>query len=662
MFSQPSSLDYKKPAVLFSIGLCLVVLIYWIPYIPNWFTFIHMWRAETAASILLLVTLGYAAYHYGGSSVSLVLSRDEIKFIVLPVLAFIIWSGISMAWAQSWKSALHHTLVWSMYLIFYLIVRHLINGDRNYGRLVTMLTVSFVLISIPAVIEYCAFLAFGGSSTLGLRYAKYGEPINTILPLLIAGTLRLSGRRFALGAAAVVALWLLIFCTFGRINVILFLAGLIAVAAAVFVFKQFHRYRRKMAFIVLTIILAPLPLHLFLLFASAPEIVAVSRFAGNEVTNSSKNFRKLMNSLSLEMFLANPVTGIGADNFGQQVNNYRASYALENPGDVNLANAENEIPERAHNEFLQVSTELGSVGGLILLWLLGSILLMAFRAFRDSKKSLIPLAALIGTSLFLASSVVSSYSFRFVQNGFFFFFVLAVGARFLLKEKGIPEIKPLTAGSLRLGYAFGIAICLTLLSCNIVRVTAVYLSERANNVSSYGAAAEFLNAAVRLDNENANIERSWGMRLIHEARFADAAPHLERSIDLGLARSVDFSYLATAQALANDIPAAEKTFERAANLYPRSTFVLTRYAAILKTNGKEIESAKALLHARQINKREANTWWLVLTESPTAASIKASGSEDYSAVMDLKPLDALYAVVREREIRNPEEKFNFNPR
>ena len=61
--------------------------------------------------------------------------------------------------------------------------------------------------------------------------------------------------------------------------------------------------------------------------------------------SSSNGFRKLMLELSAEMLQAHPLTGIGGDNFGTEVNKYRILHSEKYPADPYLAYGENEIPE-----------------------------------------------------------------------------------------------------------------------------------------------------------------------------------------------------------------------------------------------------------------------------------------------------------------------------
>lgn len=657
------TIDIKQPGLLFCLGWAVVMLALTVAIPPVWNTFMHPWRVDLIASLFLFGTLSYGLYCHREKVSKLNISRDELNLLVFPISAFILWSAISIMWAPSWKSAVHHTLVWSEYLIFYIAVRQILAGETNYGRLLKMLSLTLAFFAVLAVFAYCALLVYGTGTSIGIVYAKYGEQVNTIFPLLTVGVLRLSGKRFIQGTIVLAVLGLLVFCSLGRTNLILFSFGTLATALTIFCFKRFHKYRLKMAVVAVVLVLAPIPFHLLSLISDDPDVPFVSRVADEAGISSSNNFRKLMMSLSMEMFAAHPVIGVGADNFGLEANKYRAAYAAKNPDNGNLAQAESDIPERAHNEYLQIMAELGFVGGAIFLWLLGGVGVMVFRAFKRRRTiSLFPIAALLGIVIFLTSSLVTSYSFRLIQNGFVFFFVLAVAAKLLLKDNvGDKCVTPLNLSrtQLRLGYAVGIVACCLLMAYSAVRVTSVMYATKADHTANLNEAIPFYKTAMQLDDENPEAPYFLGLRLVDNGRYSAAVPFLEDSIRIGKARSADFSFLATAQLLAGDPAGAERTFAAASALYPRSPFVLTRYAALLRDNGKDEESAIQLERAKLINAKQANTWWIMITVSPQAAADQAIRSNDHAALMDLQPQASMYAMKAEREIRFPRERFKF---
>ena len=160
--------------------------------------------------------------------------------------------------------------------------------------------------------------------------------------------------------------------------------------------------------------------------------------------------------------------------------------------------------------------------------------------------------------------------------------------------------------------------------------------------------------AMRLDDENPDARGNLGMRLLRSRRYNEAIPYLESAISMGRAPSAEFSYLATARALAGDNNGAEKTMASAVSLYPRSPFVLTRYAAILEKNGKPSEAAAVFNQALKIDERATRAWRALIVSGPKSASDLAARDPSYLPVEELRPQSGIVAVVTERFIRFPE--------
>jgi O-antigen ligase len=655
-----SSLD--RPTLGFLIGLAVVMLALWFPFIPAWQTFIHMWRVEIAGSGLLLCSLIYFALRAGGAQADSFpdVRRDELKFVILPIIAFITWSLLSALWAPSWKSAVHHSLIWAEYLIFYIVFRHLLERDRGLKALLTVFVLTLVLYSLPAIVEYCAYLSFGGQTTIGVRFAKYGEQVVTLMPLVLLGVVRTRGRQFAIGAAVVMVLWLLIFCSLGRANYLLFGAVIVSLFVCVWISKRYRKYAPRFALLVALLVAAPVPLHVFSLFAADGTVPALARLNDTQSLNDSNNFRKLMISVSGGMIRDNLLVGIGADNFGMQVNGYRKAYGAANPDDIDLSTAEAEIPSHAHNEFLQIAAELGVVGVAIFCWLLIGLIILGIRALQRVRSgSLYPAAAILGLGMFLASSLVSSYSFRVMQNGIVFFFVLAVAATFLAgsrkNEKSTASVA-FSPTTLRFAAATAIVACVGLLVYTAVRLSSVIITARANQTQSVQDALPLYELAMMLDDENPDARHNLGMRIFRGRGYARSVPYLESAILIGRAPSAELSYLATAQSLSGDPAAAEATMKMASELYPRSPFVLTRYSTLLESHGKHDEAGALFNRAKQINERAAITWRAAITRGPKALSEMAARDSAYMHVMELTPQGSIYAVITERFIRFPEEQ------
>ena len=647
------------PGLPLFIGLAVVLLANWIPFIPAWSTFIHIWRVDLTASVFLLITLSYLIWHSGSIAIPLAPSSRERRWIVFPIVIFIAWSALSVTWASSPRSAIHHTLVWAEYLIFYLLVRHLVDHRDNFRRLLQTIAIVLVLFALPAVIEYAGTMTVSGESTLRGRYAKYGEQIITILPLLIIASLRLPRRAFHVSLAVICILWLLIYCTAARINVLLFIFAFVFTFLPVFAIRRFHRYRARLAVCGLALILAPVPFLALSWSLGDPDIPIANRLADTSGNEYSNGFRLLMNSVSVEMIRSKPLFGVGADNYGFEFNTFRRQHALIDPADENLAYGEFGIVGRAHNELLQVAAELGVIGIAIITWLLAGLAFLAVLSVKHARtQSLYPLAAILGLGMFLVSSLVSSYSFRLMQNGFVFFFVLAVAAKILFRREDQTPAQAVARHPhrLKLAYAFGILACIGLTGYSLVRVASVVVTEMANSTRSTEESMPLYELAMKLDGENPDVRQNLGMRLLRRQRYAEAVPYLESSIEIGRAQAAEFSYLATAKSLSGDLAGAEATMKNAVELYPQSPFLLTRYATLLEANGKKGESGPVFHRAKQIDARAASSWRALIQSGPKALSEIAAKDDSYLQVSELHPESSLFAVVTERYIRFPDEQ------
>lgn len=652
--------DQSKLFRIFGAGLAIVLLSLWLPFIPDWLTFVHVWRVELFASVFLFIVLALILVRGEKADWSDLFSWEERRFIIYPIVALVFWSALSGIWAESWRSAVHHSLVWAEYLIFYCIVRHFLNTDGHYRKLLGILSGVLFLYALPAISGYVAIMFFGGANTLGVRFSRFGEQVIMILPLLIVGTIINWKKDRWLGLTAIAGLWLLLLCSMSRANIFLALVVTILITITVPAIQRYRRYAAKLAVVIVVLASCSVLLNVPSLLPTGQATPIAGRFSDSASLADSNGFRKLMAALSLEMIVDRPITGIGADNFGFQVHRYRESFAATNPDNVLLTYAENEIPERAHNEYLQIVAELGFIGGAIFLWFLAGIGLIGWRAVTTlGRRPLIAPAAAIGLVGFLAAGLVTSFSFRLIQNGFVFFFVLAVAAKALTKDKTKTRDarNPGFSIPLRPACAVGICVCLSLAIYSSVRVASVIVQERASFTADPETAHALYGQAMRFDPENPTALSSRGMRLFRDQKFSEAIPFLSTSISMGLNSSTSYSYLASAQLLAGDSAGAEDTMRRAALIYPRSVFVLVRHSVLLNENGQESESATAFEKASGLNPRAAAAWRTLITEGADKVSRNATPSNSESMqVMDLLPRSAMFAVMSERLIRHPEER------
>jgi O-antigen ligase len=641
--------------ILFCLGWGMILLLPILPILPDLQTFILPWRAEFVGAILFTAVLLYLFVKNPQIQLE-AFSREELYFIVLPIFVFIVWSILSITWAESPKAVLHHTIVWFLYLLFYLTNRFLLQSKKAEEISLIIVGLAIAFIGIPPILEYAAFVAESGNSTIGLRYSKYAELVNVVFPVFFAWTLHLKGKKFWLGFSTLIIIELLVISSVSRAGLILFCFSVMGITVLSFVVKNFFPFRKRVLAILLGFAISAVAIHT-LGFLNKSTIPMIGRVT-DESTSISTNVRPFFVAVSWEMIKDSPIIGFGADNFGILFDKFRAEYADKNPTSEYLAIAEGEIPERAHNEYFQILAELGAVGLGIFAFLLigiGCLYLKALKNWRQT--SLLSFASLLGLTTFLVSSLVSSYSFRLMQNGFIFFFVLAIATCNLFKDEektfdfSLSKMKFIKPASLAAAI-----ICLLCVGFSLLRVASVYQTNRAAGLTDISESTPVYQKAISLDSENAHAYFYFGMSLLNAGKFQESATQFEKALSLGRISTMEISLLVSSQVLAGNRESAEKTLQKAIKMYPYSIFLRTRYAVLLNEMGKNSEADEQFKKALSINEKHANTWFSLMNNGSLKTSIEVSKNPQMTSIMSLSPQPTIYAFLIEREIKYPEEK------
>ncbi|MEZ5423420.1 MAG: O-antigen ligase family protein [Pyrinomonadaceae bacterium] len=656
----PASILRKPnfPVLVFITAMIVTFLVPIVNVYPQWDVFMHPWRPETAGSILLLILFGYGWFTGELTESVLKMSRVEKSLIVAPIAVFVLWSGISAFWANSLSSVIHHTGVWANYLGYYLVARWIFARRSAREQFAVGLCVFVLLLSISPLIEFFTVSIFKeGGTTLGLRFSKYTELTNTIFPLIAVFAIFSRGKVRVLGYVTAFVIGLFVVMSFSRTGVGVFVIEVVVFAAAAFVFPRLRKVRKNIIAvgglaIVGVLIATLLPL---LLIDKAPM---VERVVAPE-SAASAQIRPFFFDIGLEMVRSSPIFGVGADNFGQEFVPYRIQYAERHPGDPNLALADDALAERAHNEYIQIAAELGIVGILIFGVLLIGITYAGVELMRNFRRaSPYVVAAFIGLGAFLASSFVTAYSFRMIQNGIAFFIVLAIAVGGTIGRHAPAKQGSSSRTKWQILFAAVAGLALMLATYSIVRIVALQTAINAFSYSDSSQRDAEIERAISIDPASATLEWGYAKDLVSHKEYANAALHFRRAIDKGKATSVDYTRLSIAQFLGNDLDGAESTIREALRAYPRSAFLYARLAFILDRKGQPDDAATALNTGISINRGQALSWWNFMTKGGAVAANEAF-TQNLPPLMELVPRDAIYAVKDERETLHPEEKMTL---
>ncbi|HEX9928776.1 MAG TPA: O-antigen ligase family protein [Pyrinomonadaceae bacterium] len=627
----------------------------------------HPWKVELAASAILSLLLFRSLIQTRKNQRQFSISKQVFTLIFLPCCALILWSAVSAFWAGSILSVVHHTLVWAGYLIFFLFAARIVSDKKLFKISVASLGAVIAIISASCVLE------FTFSETVieqfGFRYSRYAEIFAVLLPLFFSFILRSKGKRLIGAISITFAMWLAILFTTSRSALLASLVGLfVFVSLRVFTGKTFVE-KKRLVLAAFGIVLLAAAVQFPIFSSTENKATTISRFASQvdkSADNSvSQNIRLLFYQVGMEMFSQNRLLGVGADNFGLEFNKYRQSFSVD-PANKSLAAQQDwRLPERAHNEYLQILTELGIVGGIFFSCFIFGIFKLGFgeiKKLKTDRYNILTHSAAAGIAAFLVSSFFSSFSFRLMQNGLVFFFLLAILLRKHFQKKAAEKsVQLYLPRQAKLAFAsIALALCLSLTVFSALKAASQFYVYQGERQTDFETAQIYFENAAMLDPANASAHLSYGLRLLNENRYRESAAQLREAVDKGINTTVSYSYLISAQTLSNDLEQAEKTNAEAVRIFPYSVFMRVRYASLLEKLHLEDESVKQYESARELDKKQAETWRLLINDGAFAASQRARTDKEILNLMELYPAPALYAILTEREILYPDEKSKFN--
>ena len=178
-------------------------------------------------------------------------------------------------------------------------------------------------------------------------------------------------------------------------------------------------------------------------------------------------------------------------------------------------------------------------------------------------------------------------------------------------------------------------------------VRAVSISHLTNSLGTLDTeyAETEIKKAIALDASEPMFRSFYGQQLYLAGQHEEAIPQLRLAIDNGLASSPTYFNLLSAEMRAGMSDEANKTFEEAMLVYPRSIFLRTAYAAFLKRQGDPMAADIHYQKAVEIDPKQAKSWQFAHDEGLERLSIVSHSDPDYIKPMDLPPADGALALV-----------------
>lgn len=585
------------------------------------------WRMELVAAVVL----------FGIAIFDLVRARQnaarpqKAKSVFLALGGFTVWSAVSAVWAAYPLPVVHHTLVWAMYLaVLYLAL-------RSNGVWVATTVFAFVslIVGFAAAADTLTVTDFASAEfTIRSRYGKHAELLVTILPVLWIASVYIRERWHKLGLMAAGVLgWAGVMLSLSKGALLAGIIGFATVFAGSLLFSN-KALRRPVLVLAGLWLGVTVAVQAFFTLTS-PLPATADYFAGNAGNSAlSTQHRMLVWRIAGRMIATHPLTGVGADNFAAFTNISRADLASRDTKPPQTEIVEDAVMERAHNEYLQIFAELGVIGFVLFAVGFGALKLELFAVFlRRWQLSPMLWAAIGGMTAFAASSMVSSFSFRAVQNGVAFMLVAAVA---------LDRIRPnAKAKPARWPSAVIAACCLAGIAVFATKAVGEYYVYRAEAAEDRADTISGLERALSIDPDNVNARGVLAAHLENDGQHERAAAELRNAIDRGLGVSVTYSTLANYQRKAGDPAAAEKTLAEAVAVFPRSAYLRVEYAILLESIGRQRDSDYMLAVARNIDQRQANGWYSLIKDGSVAAFLESQADASVAAPADLVPGNAV---------------------
>lgn len=616
------------------------------------------WRQEFVLAFLFSLTLFFLARKIWRSRQSFVSLRQNELTLLLPLLLFILWSAASMLWARASYPALHHTLVWTAYAFFFLLMRRVSQRPRLLRASLNTLAVVISILSVSCMIEFWGAPNQSGVRTVSLFrfFNGFGEMLAVVIPLFTALALQLRRTRAALlcGATAIAA-WLAMLQALERSPIIGASVALLVLALLSLTLRSFRPRSLRRAALLLSAFALVTALQVLPSPLTRGRSSAVTRFQATSASEPNTRVRFLFWGIGLEMLREHPLHGVGANNYDVAYPQARAQFAQKHSASPLIAMHEEMLVERAHNEYVQMLAELGIVGFTLFLIFCGALVIAAWRALRRSRSALVP-GACCSLIAFALSSGASSASFRWMGGGLIFFFAAALVSRFSAGQEEAAQrpIIKLSLSAARMATAGAFVLALLMFCGRGAQATNSFLHGSARAWANRHTAEQFYTGALRWNPFDAATHLNYGLWLYNERRPSEAVPHLRYAVERGMNASVCYAYLAAAETAAGQTAAAEKTLREAVSVYPRSVFLRVRHATALKLAGNAEDAEKEFAVALSLDARTARGWLELMNAGREAAKVTAHNDKSIAMPGELYPENCIHAVIAEFELARPQ--------
>ncbi len=498
---------------------------------------------EFVAEILILISLMFWLLK--------MTYREEIRFtstpLSLPILSFVSICVLSLLWSDTFFTSLKELPLFLAGPLLYFIIVNNIRGEKQINRIISAVLLVGAALGLYGIFQYNGidfpFWAhnIGRHQVFGLfgnvnYFAEY-----LIVPLSLAVSLFFTTKnrnRKILLLIGILAMGTTLMLTFTRGS---YLGFGITLIVMFFLFllsrgKRFIKENKKIFIIMLAAIIIVSFLFIIPNLLNKPG-TAISQIKGrisaktlkNELTSSG---RTAIWKFTGMMIKDRPILGSGLGTFKYNSLRYQAKFFEQ--GD-NYSIYPHEFADKAHNEYLQLWAELGTIGLAIFFWLLIAYFNYGIRYLKrekDEQKQGI-MIGLMGAVVAVLVDGIFGFPLHLPATIVLFWLVMGLAVVVGLKDEvnakkiNISRFKPY----LYIGIIFlTIFLCVTVMRPFMARIYWYYGNEEIKNQNyDYNKAIKIYEKALKWDPYLGNLYYDLGTIFMKRELYNTALANFEKS-------------------------------------------------------------------------------------------------------------------------------------
>lgn len=648
----------KDPRRAFAVLWPLVLTVPYLPGVPRPFVGGLAWRQELAFAIVLVVTAALLLIQQRKFRKT---NNVLVPALLLPATLFVFWIAASVFWSANPYSAGHYAFTWIAYLCCFSFTRMVAASPRALRASCYALGSVVWLLSISCVIEWL------GGATLtdySLRatlkplfrgFSGFGEVMAVAMPIFGALALTIRNKRRALlcGATALIS-WLVILQAYQRAPIIGAAMGILLLIGGGCWLQRSQRdgLKRVGVLFIGFVVVAVAQLLVFPPTKGEAQTV-LQRLQSTSTSEANTSVRLLYWGAGWEMFRAQPLHGVGANNYEVAFAAARERFAATHPDSALVGMNEQLLTQYAHNEYVQILAELGLIGALLFAAFCLVVVKTLWQAIHYSSAPLLALGAGAGLLAFAVSSAASAFSFRWFGSGLICFFAVGLISHLAESRKARQPERRLAFAPrwYRPATATAFAFALLMFFGAGTQATNSVLQGMAQASTSPARAENLYRYALRCNPFDAASHFNYGSLLYQQKRYPEAVSQLSYAVNHGFNTSTSYAALAAAQEQAGQLREAESTLASAARTYPNSVFILVRHAAALSRLGRTREAEQQFAVAVARDARAARGWYQLINFDIDAALTASQKDTSLAKPGELEPQTAVYIVLKENERR-----------